>query len=177
RPVRDRANGCRSARGGACRSTPPRPDRLRTSWPRWPGWTMRAEPEVSAYLEAARGWDLDRAQAAHRAMRRAWAVAALACAVAAIAVGAVAVLTPLKTVQPYVIRVDNATGVVDVVPALRGAISESEAVTRYLVTQYVTARGRYVTAIAETDYAKVCAYIPPPKIQTWVDTLDVIDPA
>jgi type IV secretion system protein VirB8 len=128
---------------------------------------MRAEPEVSAYLEAARGWDLDRAQAAHRAMRRAWAVAALACAVAAIAVVAVAVLTPLKTVQPYVIRVDNATGVVDVVPALRGAVSESEAVTRYLVTQYVTARERYVPALAESDYEQVGAYHSPLMNQAW----------
>ena len=38
--------------------------------------------QLPAYLDAARGWDLDRAQTAQRAMRRAWAVAALACAVA-----------------------------------------------------------------------------------------------
>ena len=86
---------------------------------------------------------------------------------AAIAVGAVAVLTPLKTVQPYVIRVDNATGVVDVVPALRGAVSESEAVTRYLVTQYVTARERYVPALAESDYEQVGAYHSPLMNQAW----------
>ena len=34
-------------------------------------------------------------------------------------VGAVAALAPLKTVEPFVIRVDSATGIVDTVSALR----------------------------------------------------------
>jgi type IV secretory pathway component VirB8 len=39
---------------------------------------MSREPEVAAYLEAARSWDMDRAQAAERSTRRAWRVAAVA---------------------------------------------------------------------------------------------------
>ena len=37
-----------------------------------------------------------------------------------LALVAVAGLTPMKTVEPFVIRVDNSTGVVDVVPVLKG---------------------------------------------------------
>jgi type IV secretion system protein VirB8 len=123
--------------------------------------------EVEAYLEAARGWDLDRVQVMRRSQRRAWLVAGVASAVTLVAVAAVATLTPLKTVQPYVIRVDSATGVVDVVPALKGTASESEAVTRYLVTQYVTVRERYVPALAESDYEQVGAYHTPQMNQAW----------
>ena len=123
--------------------------------------------EVEAYLEAARGWDPDRVQVMRRSQRRAWLVAGVASAVTLVAVAAVATLTPLKTVQPYVIRVDSATGVVDVVPALKGTASESEAVTRYLVTQYVTVRERYVPALAESDYEQVGAYHTPQMNQAW----------
>ena len=128
---------------------------------------MADEAGLQEYLEAARGWDFDRAQAERRAARRAWWVAALAVAVAAVAVGAVAALTPLKSVEPYVIRVDNTTGVVDVVPALAGAAAESQAVTRYLLSQYVITRERYVAALAEADYETVGAMQGPALNQAW----------
>ena len=95
---------------------------------------MAAEPVVQQYFEAAQGWDLDRAQAEQRSARRAWWVAGIAVVVAVAAVGAVAALTPLKRVEPFVIRVDSSTGVVDVVPALEGSIPASQAVARYLLT-------------------------------------------
>ena len=122
---------------------------------------MRTDAEVAEYFEAARGWDFDRAQAERRSARRAWVIAAVATAVALTAVVAVAALTPLKSVQPFVIRVDNATGVVDVVPVLKGKVAESEAVTRYLITQYVITRERYVPALAEADYETIGAFHTP----------------
>jgi type IV secretion system protein VirB8 len=128
---------------------------------------MSTEPEVAEYLEAARGWDLDRTQSAERSARRAWRVAAAALLLTALALVAVAGLTPFKTVAPFVIRVDNATGVVDVVPALEGSASEAQAVTRYLVTQYVIVRERYVATLAESDYETVGAYHGAAMNQAW----------
>ena len=128
---------------------------------------MRTEPEVAEYFEAARGWDLDRAQAAQRSAKRAWFVAAVATLLTVLALVAVAGLTPMKTVEPFVIRVDNSTGVVDVVPVLRGQAEVPEAVTRYFVTQYVQARERYVGSLAESDYEQVGAYHSPQMNQAW----------
>ena len=122
---------------------------------------------MAAYFEAAQGWDLDRAQAERRSARRAWWVAGVALVMAVVAVGAVAALTPLKRVEPFVIRVDNATGVVDVVPALEGTASEAQAVSRYLLTQYVITRERYVAALAEADYETVGAYHGAAMNQAW----------
>jgi type IV secretion system protein VirB8 len=128
---------------------------------------MAADPAVDEYLEAARGWDFDRAQAERRAARRAWWVAAVATVVAIVAVGAVAALTPLKQVEPFVIRVDSTSGVVDVVPVLEGTASESQAVTRYLLTQYVSLRERYVAALAESDYDTIGAFHGAAMNQAW----------
>jgi type IV secretion system protein VirB8 len=128
---------------------------------------MRTEPEVAAYFEAARDWDCHRSQAAARSERRAWWVAGLATLLALLAVAAVAGLTPMKTVEAFVIRVDNTTGIVDVVPALTGQAEVPEAVTRFFLSQYVQARERYVAALAESDYEQVGAFHTPAMNQAW----------
>jgi type IV secretion system protein VirB8 len=66
-----------------------------------------------------------------RSVRIAWRVAIGACALTAMAVAALMMLLPLKRVDPFVIRVDNTTGIVDVVPAFAGNTEMSETVTRY----------------------------------------------
>ena len=137
---------------------------------------MPVDKPVAEYFEAARGWDFDRAQAAMRSAKKAWIVAGLASTVAVVSVGAVAALSPLKTVEPFVIRVDSRSGVVDVVPALAGAMAESQALTRYLVTQYVIARERFVPALAEADYERVGAFHTPQMNQAWAAAWDRSNP-
>ncbi len=56
---------------------------------------------------------------------------------------ALALLMPLKRVDPFVIRVDNATGVVDVVPVYAGRSTPEEAVTRYFLTHYLSVCERF----------------------------------
>ncbi|MEG8055152.1 VirB8/TrbF family protein [Sphingomonas aerolata] len=59
-------------------------------------------------------------RAAIQSKRLAWGVAAAACTLAVASVAAVAMLSPLKTVEPYVIRVDKSSGETQVVTALKG---------------------------------------------------------
>ena len=127
---------------------------------------------LQPYFAAAASWDQDRRVEALRAARRAWWVAGAAAVVAAVAVAAVALLTPLKSVQPFVVRVDNATGVVDVVPELARAAEPAELVTRYLLHSFVAARERYVYAMAESDYALVGAAQSPALNQLWFAAWD-----
>ena len=137
---------------------------------------MKADPAVEAYLEEARTWDLDRREQAAGSVRRAWTVTFVSLGVTVLAVGAVLGLTPLKRVDPFVIRVDNATGVVDVVPTYRGDGPVSELVTRQLLTSYVTARERYALAVAEADYDMVAAFQTAPLNQAWVTHWDRANP-
>ena len=84
-------------------------------------------------------WDVDRvaAGATQCALGLAGSLAAgWICALAATV--ALALLLPLKRVDPFVIRVDNTTGIVDVVPVYTGQGPLDETVTRYFLTHYVT---------------------------------------
>lgn len=112
--------------------------------------------DLKAYFERARLWEQDLLLSAQRSKRLAWTVAAVACTLSVVSVGAVAALAPLKTVEPFVIRVDNATGIVDVVSALRdGSASYGEAVTRYFLAKYVRAREGYARPEAEANFRTV----------------------
>ena len=126
-----------------------------------------AAAELGDYLAQAQSWELDRAQRAERSARLAWGVAAFSGIVALVAVAAVAGLTPLKRTEPYVIRVDNSTGVVDVVPAYQGTSSPNELVTRMLLNSYVTARERFFYGTAEADYELVASMNTAPLNQAW----------
>ncbi|MGH8301316.1 MAG: virB8 family protein [Steroidobacteraceae bacterium] len=113
---------------------------------------------LQGYLEEAASWDSDRIAWAAGAARVAWRVAAAGwlCAIASCV--ALALLVPLKRVEPYLIRVDSTTGVVDVVPVYTGHVAVGEAVTRYFLTHYITVCERFDYALAESDYEECGAF-------------------
>lgn len=117
---------------------------------------MVTNDSLKSYFDKARRFDQDRLIKAERSVRIAWFVAIVASILAAIAIAAVAGLTPLKTVQPFVVRVDNSTGIVDVVSALTStAGTYDEAVTKYFAARYVRARESYVWSEAEENFRTV----------------------
>lgn len=114
---------------------------------------MIASDDLKAYFDGARRWDHDRLVASERSRRLAWTVAAAASGLALASVGAVAALSPLKSVEPYVIRVDNSTGIVDVVATLRASPADyPEAVTRYFLAKYVRAREAFAQPEAAASF-------------------------
>ncbi len=118
---------------------------------------MTDDEALEAYLGAANEWEKDRRAQLALSVRRAWQVAVAAGLCCLVALAALMGITPLKTVSPYVIRVDNTSGVVDVVPLSERTTTPADATTRYLLNLFVTARERYVAEIAENDYALVGA--------------------
>ena len=138
---------------------------------------MSREPEVEAYFKEAASWERDRVAQARRTVRLlsfssvlGWLSALAACA-------GLALLSPLKTVEPFVVRVDNSTGVVDVVPAYDGGASIAEAVTRYLLTHYVQTCERFNFATAESDYEECAAFHTPQMNQAWYARWNKSNPA
>ena len=74
----------------------------------------------------------------------AWYVAGGCMVITALAVGAVLGLTPLKTVQPFVIRVDNNTGATDIVTTMKKQEkSYGEVMDKFWLGQYVRYRESY----------------------------------
>jgi len=97
----------------------------------------------------------------------AWVVAAAGWLCAIASAGAVAFLSPLKTVTPYLIRVDSTTGLVDVVPQYTGTSQVSETITRYLLRHYVDVCERFNWSTAESDYEECGAFNSPRRNQVW----------
>ena len=131
------------------------------------GPAMSAPTDLAVYLNESHSWDADRAALARRSERNAWYVAATGWACAVAASLALVVLMPLKRVDPFVIRVDNATGVVDVVPAYEGNKAFDETVTRYFLTHYVAVCERFNFATAESDYEECGAFHSAERNQSW----------
>src|SRR6185312_9795871 len=88
-----------------------------------------------------------------------------ACALAAVL--ALVLLMPLKSVEPFVVRVDRSTGVIDVVPMYGGGAPLEQSVTRYFLTHYVSVCERFNFATAENDYEECGAFHAARRNQAW----------
>jgi type IV secretion system protein VirB8 len=128
---------------------------------------VSAAAPLAGYFREAAGWDADRISAAHRGARLAWRVAACGWFCAMAASLALVMLMPLKRVDPFVVRVDNATGIVDVVPVYDGSAKPDQAVTRYFLTHYITVCERFNFATAESDYEECGAFHAAQRNQAW----------
>lgn len=105
------------------------------------------------YMKEAQSWETDKVLQLRKSNRTAWIVAVASGSIAFAAVMAVAALTPLKRVEPYVIRVDNSTGLVDIVTAMdETKTNYDEAVNKYFVQLYVRYREGYAKDLAEEYY-------------------------
>lgn len=137
---------------------------------------MSRDAAQEAYFREAASWDADRVAMQARSARLAWRIAIGACVLTVVAVFALMLLMPLKRVEPFVIRVDNTTGVVDVVPVFAGQAQFPEAVTRYFLTHYVTTCERFNFSTAESDYEECAAFHGAARNQAWMAAWDRTNP-
>lgn len=115
--------------------------------------------DLKAYFAEAASWDHDRLIAVNRSRRLAWTVAAVSAALATASVLAVAMLAPLKTVVPYVITVDKATGASEITSPMSGRLAPSygEAVTKYFLADYVRNREGWISQARREFFEGVLA--------------------
>ena len=125
------------------RSSSPSPDRLH-----------RAGAKA---MERFLDWDYDANESARRQARIAWAVAALCLLLALASVVAVAALAPLKTVEPVFVRVDSATGAVDVLHRIdeEVGIGRQDLLDKGYLARYVRAREGYFFPTVQEQYRRV----------------------
>lgn len=98
----------------------------------------------------------------NKSNKRAWFIAFLSIIIAVISVTAVILLTPLKSVEPYIIRVDNTTGMVDIITTTKEeVVSENETLDKFFVSNYVKLREGYYWNILQQDYIEVQIYSDP----------------
>ncbi|WP_369059074.1 VirB8/TrbF family protein [Caulobacter sp. 73W] len=140
---------------------------------------MNMPTDMAVYLKEASSWDDDRLSAALRSRRVAWLIAAGACVLASCACVAIAMLAPLKTVEPFVVRVDSATGAVEVMTALSGAEPRTydEAVGKYFLSTYVRARETWLPAAAKANFDQAVILSAPAEQQRLAEAFRPTNPA
>ena len=138
-----------------------------------------ASEDLRSYFAQARRWDEDRLMAAERSRRLAWIIAACALTLSVASVSAVAMLAPLKKVEPFVVRVDRSTGAVDVLTTLSGSerFTADEAVSKYFLGQYVRAREGWLPQAAAANFRQVSILSAPAEQQRFADAFRPSNPA
>lgn len=119
---------------------------------------VKANGDLDKYFAEARSWDFDRAREANKQKRIAYIVGAGGIAFG-LAMLAWHVAAPLRSVEPYVIRVDRQTGAIDVITRLTNTrnITADEAVNKFFLSTYVREREGWNASAAQEMYRKVLA--------------------
>lgn len=132
------------------------------------------DPEAVAIENS---WAWSATDAAERAARRAWIVAAVAAAIALLEAVALVWLVPLKTVEPYTLLVDRQTGHVEALAPLDATtIAPDAALTRSFLVQYVIARESFYAESLQEDYRKVSLWTAGDERQRYIDRMQATNP-
>lgn len=100
------------------------------------------------YFAEATTWDEGMHHILNKSNKRAWIVALCFTSIAVLEGCALLALMPLKTIEPFVIRVDNNTGYTDVISTLsktQGDIEQTaqESLDKFFLGQYIRHREGY----------------------------------
>lgn len=121
-----------------------------------------SKKEEQAYFKEAKSWDDDKVNELKKSRRVAWYVAGSAVTVTLMLGGALLTLIPLHTIEPYVVRVDSSTGIVDQVVKIRDAKSSyDEIMSKYFLRRLVTLRETYTRAQLESNYKQAVLFTAP----------------
>jgi len=106
----------------------------------------------------ALSFEAEIARRSYKSEKLAWILVAVFALIGVLSVVAVMLMTPLKQTVPYYIYVDKESGATQaVVVNDRASITTNEAVARYWLGRYVSARERYVYRLQQEDYDFVIA--------------------
>lgn len=106
------------------------------------------EPEIT--------WETSRIEMVERSERKAWNVVKLVSGLAVLLCLAIAMMMPLKTVEPFVIQTEKSTGMSTVLHiANEDDVPVDEMMNKYWISQYVLARESYDWQTLGQEYFKV----------------------
>ena len=134
--------------------------------------------EHDKYYAAAQGWADERVESERKARKLAWTVASVAGGIALILALTLAMLVPLKTVQPYVLTVDKQTGAVEVATTVaNGRLTQNEAVIQAQLANYVRVRETFDASDLAANYRRVQLLSGPDVRTAYIASMAAANPA
>lgn len=114
---------------------------------------LSAKKATQQYIGACKDFEQSRIDQVLK-VSKIYKVTAIFCGVLSLgSVAALIALTPLKTVEPFLVRIDNNTGATDIVTILKEqTIKTDEALDRYWLTQYIKFREGYNYMTLQATY-------------------------
>ncbi|AGN33458.1 conjugal transfer protein, VirB8 family (plasmid) [Pseudomonas fluorescens A506] len=113
---------------------------------------QRINHSALSYTHAAKWFESNVADDFKRSATNAKRLAAFFAVLAFMAIAAVLALTPLKTVVPYLVRVDNNTGASDLVPMVSDVKTQEQSDDDFWLSSYVRFREGYNFADSDAIY-------------------------
>jgi type IV secretion system protein VirB8 len=103
------------------------------------------ENTLRSYYQHGEVWEQEIIKRAKRSARVAWFFALVFASLAATSLGAIVLMLPLKSFEPYVVTVDRTTGYIEVKSGLTrpADLTEQEAITQANVVRYIRNREGY----------------------------------
>jgi len=112
--------------------------------------------QMQEYFEDANSWEASRLLNLEKSEGRAWKIVYVACSVTFLSWLAIVLMMPLKESIPYVIRVDNTTGVPDIVTTIKDKkVTGDDVMNKYWLAKYVRSRETYDWYTLQEDYDTV----------------------
>ncbi len=112
--------------------------------------------EKNTIHDEALDWEASRLFMIEKSERRAWKITLCAIALTLLSWLIIMLIMPLKETIPYVVRVNNTTGIPDIVTALNDKqISHDDVMDKYWTATYVRARETYDWYTLKKDYNTV----------------------
>lgn len=120
--------------------------------------------EQAALFEDSVDFEVSKSIMAAKSEHRAWTITKGACGLTVLSWLALALLMPLKTVEPYVVTVDKNSGqtqVVSVLDQTTDTLTEQEAIDRYWLSNYLRWREVYDWYTIQNYYNSTLAFSNP----------------
>ena len=106
-----------------------------------------------AFIEGAKAFEKSEIDRVRRNSKIAWRISGFCLLLVGLMAGAIAGLTPLKEVTPFVVRVDNNTGMTDIVTTVKKKEeSYGEVLDKFFLGQYIRNREGYDYQIIQDTY-------------------------
>lgn len=107
--------------------------------------TKPSQDAIYSYFQDGERWEEEILKDARRSRAMAWFVSMIFGGIALMSLGALIMLMPLKSFEPYIVEVDKNTGYLEVKSGLTrsGTLTDRQAVTQANVVRYIRAREGY----------------------------------
>ena len=105
------------------------------------------------FIGAAKAFESAEIVRVHKSAKIAWRICGACLLITGLSVGAVAGLTPLKETRPYVVKVDNNTGLTEIVTVMKNKEQTyGEIIDKHWLSQYIQYRESYDWVTIQDSY-------------------------